>query len=237
MLTTMEAHQFSILGGSNGTNRAYAPLTLCQEYGRTQPAPRGVLTVSIASGNGMMLRRKDFATLFHPLYFAYAEDNDLWWNAELRGLTIGWERRARLQHKNSTTKARHPSLRGKLIFHGQKNQIINYLVHYETKNLLRILPLFLMTQCAHVLNNPRIIGRKLQATAWILGNLRTIIHYRTSIQHTRSVPDDAIIRRRTSIVSNEGQTTGLRRVLLHVANRGAEHYCAITRLQTIETSQ
>src|SRR3989338_7788944 len=67
-----------------------------------------ILEAFYASGNGMMIKRAEFPTLFDPAYFAYAEDVYLSWLAHLKGRRVAINLKAGMQHLGAGTSKANP---------------------------------------------------------------------------------------------------------------------------------
>ena len=146
------------------------------------------------SGNGTAIRKAEFKRPFDPDYFAYAEDTYLGWLAHLRNFTVVLNLNAKMLHVGGGTKKITPKSFNKfLAFHGTKNQMMNFLIFYELKNVVRILPLFAITQLTHIVANPRHFKIKIHASWWVLTHLRAIAAKRREVQRQRKIPDKELI--------------------------------------------
>jgi GT2 family glycosyltransferase len=191
------------------------------------------------SGNGLAMRRGQHPQPFDGAYFAYAEDTYLGWRAQLRGETVVLNLHAQMAHLGGgTKKANAPSFSAFALFHGHKNQLMNWLLFYESGNLLRTLPILLMTQLGHVLENPRKIPVKARAYAWVLWHFREILRKRRSIQKERLRSDMEIIAHMSGLYFDEETArrnyrgTVLRALL--AMNRLQLLYCRLVRLPVRE---
>jgi GT2 family glycosyltransferase len=215
----------------------WTAITLNMEFGSTAPRSwhkKDWFDAFYVSGNGMIVRKAMFPTLFNPDYFAYAEDIDIGWNCQLRGLRVILSKTAYLQHHNSATK-KSGSRIGKIsIFNGTKNQIVNYFTHYEWKNIIRIFPLFVLTQLAQIAYSPYKIIVKLKAYFWVLWRFPTIMRYRKKVQSVRTIPDSEIIPRLSAVLYSEVIATGWKKKALRFVNNCCILYCRIVRLNVVE---
>ncbi len=240
MVVTMNEHPTVGISGCSiegNTQEEYA-MTLLQEYGGKKRGLNYPVTfATIASGNGMMIRRSMVEIPFKNSYFAYAEDVDLCWNLLLRGIPIVWRKDAVLKHVGSTAKKQDKELSNLVTFHGIKNQIINYLVHYEKKNIIRIFPLFVVGQIAQLAYNPKTLFQRLKAYGWIFTHPIEIFYYRSELQHSRTVSDKAIIQQLSGIICVADSFTGIKKHLLNIVNNASLLYCKIVRLKTMELTK
>jgi GT2 family glycosyltransferase len=191
------------------------------------------------SGNGIAMRRREITQPFDPDYFAYAEDTYLGWLAQLQGRKVVIDLKATMVHVGGGTKKNaNSSFRSFALFHGHKNQMMNYLLFYEWKNVIRVFPIFIFTQLGHVVDNPRKITIKAKAYWWILTHLRAIIRKRKSIQVQRKVPDREIISTMSGKFFDEKEAELLYNAtyqrIVRAANWLSLAYCRIVRLKVIE---
>lgn len=221
-------------------------INLCGEvvYAPQRADERGrrVVTSFYAVGLSEMYRRKEFRAPFDGDYFINAEDVQQCWLSHLRGGIVVMALDAWVAHYGGGAQRDIKAINRLAVFHGTKNQIINYLTFYEKKNLLRIAPLMLVTQCAHVVQNPRKLLVKMKAYWWILRNLGRIMRKRKAIQSQRKVPDREIIKEMSSVFYNDEMAAllsgrgvrGISKAVLRALNALFSAYCWAVRLRTRE---
>jgi GT2 family glycosyltransferase len=153
--------------------------------------------VFFVGGNCAIFRRTEFPQPFDSDYFAYAEDNYLCWRAQLRGRRVVAVTNSIAEHLGGGTKrVSGKRFNNTLLMHGTKNHLMNLIIFYEWKNVLRILPLYLITQIGHLviyLRSPQKIGAKMRAYWWVIRHWPSIMRKRRAIQATRKIPDSDII--------------------------------------------
>lgn len=191
------------------------------------------------SGNGVVVRKKDWTTLFDPDYFAYAEDTYLCWLAHMRGLKVVVNLKAVMFHLGAGVKRNSSKkFRKKLIMHGSKNQIMNVLLFYKARNILRVLPLLVLTHVGHIIDNPRKILPKIFASWWILVHLHKIWNKRAKIQAQRKVPDKNLIATMSGKFFDEEYASTLYRPayqkIIRFLNACTLFYCRVVGLRTYE---
>lgn len=216
-------------------------ITLCGDN-TTIPRARGetpVRTQFYGSGAAVMYRRNDMRSRgnapFEPLHFLYAEDTYLGWRTMLAGKRNVMRIDAVVHHYGGGTQREVRSISKTAVFHGTKNQLMNILLFYEWKNIMRILPLLAVVQLGHIIENPRKLMVKPRAYWWILKNLQGLLRRRKEIQKTRITPDRDILKLISCKFYDpemiEGET---RRAMVHAMNRLFYAYCWVVRLKTRE---
>jgi GT2 family glycosyltransferase len=223
-----------LAGRTNGMN-------LCTEHmplARKTLHEKHLLDVFFVSGNGVIVRRSEYRQLFDPDYFAYAEDTYMGWLAHLQGKQVVLNAKARMEHVGGgVKKGSSRRFSSFLEFHGTKNQMMNILLFYEWKNVLKVLPLLAMTQLAHIAIRPRKLLSTIRAKWWILTHFRSILAKRKAIQKTREVSDSELLRRISGKFFDEREASrrGIAfRSIVRSMNALFLCYCWIMRLKTAE---
>ena len=131
---------------------------------------------------------------FPEFYFAYGEDVwlslfmiSIWWKMAICTKSI-------VHHYGSWSFGKKPS--NLKLFYGNRNQIINYLIFYKRINIIKLLPLFLITQIWHILINApkKRIKAKAKARKWIINNRSKIKLLRSQIQKEKKNYDKCILK-------------------------------------------
>lgn len=166
-------------------------LTVCWNGGLGQPAsafdlPRRCLwTLSAA----IAIRRSSLGELggFDEAMFAYHEDCDLGWRANLYGYHVGFNPEAIAIHKvHSSLNLRN--LGSRLTHLVCRNRIRSALVNYEAVNILRyVVPYMFLAMGDAMVRGPR--WAKLNAFAWNLRHLPDTLRRRREVQSKRRVRD------------------------------------------------
>lgn len=211
--------------------------TLCGENvaGKEVELAPGIYRWFYVGGYALLYERKDFRVPFDKLWFAYAEDIYLCWQARLRGGEVGLALNARVDHKGGGTKFSDRYINKVAVFNGTKNQIMNYLIFYEWKNIIRIAPLFAITQLGHIIENPRKLIVKLKAYWWTFWNWPRIMRRRKAIQKKRKVSDKEIVALLSYKFYEPKYTPNkTRRALIRSMNTLFRWYCRTVGLKTQE---
>lgn len=132
---------------------------------------------------------------FPEFYFAYAEDVWLSWFILMKGYKLAVCTKSVVNHFWWSTKKYNKNINKLAVFHWTKNQIINFLVFYNFITIIKLLPLFLITQFWHIVfsNFFERIYIKLKSNFWILINMNKILKLRSFIQKERVINDKVFL--------------------------------------------
>jgi len=196
-----------------------------------------VLETFFVAGNGLCFR-KEFCTVpFDESYFIYGEDVYVCWLARIQGWKVKQKLSSRIVHANAGSKHLSTYVNKVAVFNGAKNQILNFFLFYDARNVLRIFPLFALVQMTHLLYRPYLILTRLKVWYWILRNIPLIARKRRAIQKKRTVRDDSILKDMSCLyLSPESGfiKNGVQRVLVGTLNKLFKGYCWIFRIRTRE---
>lgn len=130
---------------------------------------------------------------FIDFYMIYAEDSYLsqlliskWYKMAICTKSI-------VYHLGSATMWRDPS--SFKLFHGNKNQIINFLLFLNKKNIIKLLPIFCIVQLSHIFVNAPIkrLRAKGKAWIWIIKNRGNIMQIRKKILNESIINNDKFL--------------------------------------------
>ena len=175
-------------------NAAYGGMnrvTVCWNGGCGKPAatfdePRPCLWAITAA---MILRRSVLETIggFDEVMFAFYEDCDFGWRANLYGLKVAFNPEAVAFHRVHSTMNKH-SMGSRITHLVFRNRIRAGLVNYEFHNVLRyVVPYMFMAAVDVLLRGHR--GAKLNAFVWNLRHLSDTLRRRREVQSKRKVRD------------------------------------------------
>jgi GT2 family glycosyltransferase len=149
--------------------------------------------VTALSGNAMLYRKDCVDHPFPKRYFAYAED--VFFNFYLLslGYTLALCPQSLVHHYGSGSFGKTPS--DFKLFYGNRNQIVNFLVFYNVSTIIKLFPLFLLTQVAHLFVNVpfKRIKAKIQARIWIFRNRNKVKMLRKNVQSQKKISDKLLI--------------------------------------------
>ncbi len=157
---------------------------------------RDLSEVFFAGGASLTFSRADVGMPFPPEYFLYHEDVFLSWRMRLRGFSVRMEQKSLVHHVGSATTRRQPSRF--VTFYQERNRLLNCLLFYERRTLVRLLPLLAADAFVKFLLSV-FASRKsptgiLQAYWWCLSHKGWIRSKREALQQERKVPDSEILR-------------------------------------------
>jgi GT2 family glycosyltransferase len=154
-------------------------------------------------GAAVLLRKNDYLSLggFDIRYFAFYEETDLQWRAQLRGLRVGYAEKARVFHIGGGTLAgaivrpgRAVSVERQRVYLARRNQLSSVLVNCSSRTLIWTLPLWLLStaiECAGaaVLGQRALVKVYTEAIAWNVRHFTGTWERHRAVQATRTVSD------------------------------------------------
>ncbi len=158
--------------------------------------------VFFAGGASLMFRKSEVGLPFPDEYFLYHEDVFLSWRLRLLGRTVAMAQKSIVYHKGSATTRRQTS---RLVtYYQERNRLLNGLLLYETRTLVRLVPYVLLDAVAKSLLSLT-TGRKsfagiLEGYWWIVSHPGWIRQERKKVQDQRRVPDREVMRLMSSKV-------------------------------------
>jgi hypothetical protein len=182
-----------------------------------------------AGGASLLFKPEIASPPFDPEYFMYSEDVYLSWLARLKGYKIELAEKSHVVHLSGgyDKELEDP----KLIFHTEKNRIMNLLLFYNRTTLLKILPLLFSEIFLKNLIYPKRTKSRILAYLWILKNRHKIADKRQSIQVQRKVPDKNILKLMSCKVMTESGAVS------KIVNRLARFYCLLLGIKTLESQR
>lgn len=161
-----------------------------------------------ASGAALLVRRSDYVELggFDCRFFAFYEETDIQWRAQIAGKRIGYAPLASVYHRGGSTLA--GALLGtdetvitsrQRLYLGRRNQLVMLLVNYSREFLAWVLPVWILSALIECLG-AAVIGHTghtriyAAAISWNIRNMPCTLKRRRAIQRSRVVADRAILR-------------------------------------------
>ncbi len=130
-------------------------------------------------------------------YFLFYEDIYFAWLNKLKGYNTYITSDTVVLHYGSGTTGKRSRLK---VFSGEKNRILNLLLFYESRTLIKLLPLIILNMIVAPLRATLIYRREtyvaeyLKAYLWILAHFGLVMEKRKNIQAQRRVNDKEILR-------------------------------------------
>jgi len=159
-------------------------------------------------GCAFVVRRSEFFRLggFDEDYFAFHEDLDLSWRAQLFGLTITSAPNARVHHYGGGTFGKAQIINGKSEttsirrYLGERNRLTTILKNYSIYSLCVVIPLLLVQTIIAILigiifRRSEIIKVYIKAYFWNIKNIKKTLKSRKFIQTMRKRDDIYIFKR------------------------------------------
>jgi len=191
--------------------------------------------VFYAGGCSLAYRREITKEPFWIEYFSYSEDIYLSWLARIKGYYVCLNFDSVVHHSHGgVTKTESTEMYNKSTMHGIKNLLLNYFLFYETKNVIRMFPLLLLSQLGHAIYQPRKVKYQIMAYDWIVDNWRKIMKKRKQIQSQRKVKDKDIIELMSYRMYNSELIKGDGAIFIRIMNFIFWVYCKITFIKTVE---
>ena len=136
--------------------------------------------IFFGSGCSLIYRRDLLDKPFDDSYFLYMEDMYLSWRIRMKGYRIKVAPDSKLKHFGSVTT--DANFAGKTSFFGEKNRIMNIFLLYETKTIIKLIPLFVFTTVLHNLYHIKGIPYRIKSYFWLLTKISYIYKQRKKIQ-------------------------------------------------------
>jgi len=133
---------------------------------------------SLLSWCSLLYKKNIIDRPFEDYYFAYAEDVYLSLYLIRKWYTLAYCLNSVVNHIGSGSFGKEPS---KIkLFHGNKNQIINFLVFYSNRQIFFLLPLFIIKEISHIF-----FSSPLKRIQWKYSARKRIIRNYHMIKKTR----------------------------------------------------
>ena len=152
-------------------------------------------TVFFAGGASLMFRRSEVGRPFPEEYFIYHEDVFLSWSLRLGGKQVRMAQDSVVRHTGGVTTRKHSSRT--VTFYQVRNRLLNLLLCYEVRTLVRLAPYLVADACATILEGlfvrRRSVAGIFKAWYWIVTHRTWIQTKRDGIQGRRVVSDREIL--------------------------------------------
>lgn len=206
-------------------------------YKQRNTSKKRIPSISLA-GCSFMFRKSLIKMPFDTDYFAYAEDMYLSRLIILKGYKLYYATKAYLHHYTESTKKRSQKLNKFLLFHGIKNNIMNFFIFYNDLNIKKLFPFLILNHIAMIFADPKRFLIILKSYLWILRNIDNIKNKRKQIQSQRKIKDEDIIRLESYKIYSElnlhVKLNIIHKILIWILNGGAFLYCKLLKIRTME---
>lgn len=152
-----------------------------------------VLYTEVLSWCSLLYKKHLLKVPFQDFYFAYAEDVYLSWLLIKKWYKLWFCTKSIINHFWSWSFWKKPS--DLKLFYGNRNQLINLYLFYDNYTLVKLLPLILLTQLAHIfLNVPlKRIKVKFKWIIWIFKNRNILKSIKLYINWQKVLKDNDFI--------------------------------------------
>lgn len=176
------------------------------------------------SGCSTLFRKSIVKEPYDKDYFAYGEDTALSWLVSLKGYKARIAYKSKLDHIGGAARKRFSKL---VEFHGEKNRLMNLLLFYESKTLIKLAPLLILNVLTTLMVSiPRgMFTTRMQSYLWLVKNRKKVIEKRKRIQQQRRLSDKEIFK---SISCHSPYTNNF------IINNLLKLYCFVFRLPVLE---
>lgn len=149
---------------------------------------------SVLSGCSFLYRKNIIWYPFPEYYFAYWEDVRLSWYLLTQWYSLWIVTDASINHLGSASFGKKPTIFK--VFHGTKNQWMNFLTFFTWPVTLLLLPMYLLVQLAQTfLSSPIIrIKWKWKALVWLVKNIWIIKAQRNFVQNWYKITHKQLLR-------------------------------------------
>ena len=140
----------------------------------------------VASGCSVGFWTSAVGEPFEERYEMYNEDTLLSWASRLRGWAVAMSPEAVVRHLGGHASKR---LGERPSYLCERNRLLNLLILYESKTLVRLAPLILADLGIHMAKTPLYA----RSYAWVLLHFRWVLQKRRTIQAERAIPDSQVL--------------------------------------------
>ena len=154
------------------------------------------------------------------------------WRIRMKGYRIKIAPDSKLKHFGSVTT--DANFAGKTSFFGEKNRIMNIFLLYETKTIIKLIPLFVFTTVLHNLYHIKGIPYRIKSYFWLLTKISYIYKQRKKIQKERTVLDPEIVKYMSCRIFDDCKLKTFMKTIIMALNKAAYIYCMILKIKTIE---
>lgn len=188
-------------------------------------------------GCSFIYKKRIVGLPFDPEYFIYNEETYLAWLLSLKGYQNKIAVNSKVHHFHSVSRKSSRKVDKYFIFLGERNRLLNLLLFYEPRNLLKISPLILTSIFLANLIEPKKIPYRIKSYFWLLSHPKTIMQKRKVIQKQRKLSDKEIISKMSYKFYEDNR---IENIFLKSALKTINHlsyvYCRLLRINTLDIS-
>ncbi len=142
----------------------------------------------------LLYKKNIIKTPFPERYFAYWEDIFFCLTLISKWYKLAFCTKSIVNHYWSWSFGKKPS--DFKLFYGNRNQIINYFLFYKVSTIIKLFPLFFITQISQIFINVPLkrIKAKIKSRFWIFKNIWKVTELRGEIQENKIISDNLFIQ-------------------------------------------
>lgn len=167
-------------------------------------------------GCSLIYRRKIIGKPFDGDYFLYAEDTHLSWRARLIGYDVKFCDKSIVKHYGEISSKKFKSMKN---YYMERNRIWNYLIFYDVRNVIFLLPWMLFSMIFHNIYDFQNAGYRFKGYYHAIKDWKNVMKKRRSIQKLRK-SDDLVVTRFMSrkFFDDKSFTNPLSKTIIRIIN-------------------
>ncbi len=190
---------------------------------------------SLTASGSAFFRKDVIGEPFDRDYFAYAEDAQLGWRANLMGYKVVHVPKSIVYHEGGATAKRMKVKRDFFFVLAERNKLLNIFTLYSGFTLLRLLPYLLAHVIFSNVYDPKNFFSRIKVYFWLLSNLGKVLGKRARLQGLRMVPDSGIVKLISCKLYDGAYVRNpLFRMVVSGVNGFFFVYCWLVGLRTVE---
>ncbi len=174
---------------------------------------------------------------FDDDYFIYAEENYFGMLLRTMGKEVLTCKNTSIFHENSAVKKKSSkSLKNHFNYLGRRNKLLNQLLFFETKTLIKLFPLMFIYHLFESIGDFKNLPQRVHGYLYVLVNINKIREKRTKIKESRLVSDVKFLQNFSGKMYDEHAFSGITNRIVCILNWLFLGYCKLFHLKTIEQS-
>lgn len=172
---------------------------------------------------------------FDSEYFIYAEEIYLAWLLNLKGYKNKLATKSIVHHFHNIAKKSNRKINRYFVYLGERNRLMNFILFYELKNLIKVLPLAFLGILILNLSEPTKMPHRIKSYIWLLCHPIKIMKKREHIQKQRLISDEKIIKKMSYKFIDESKVEKIYlQNILGIINKFFRLYCKLVGLNTVD---
>tara|TARA_Y100000310_G_scaffold189118_1_gene189092 strand:+ start:1111 stop:2169 length:1059 start_codon:yes stop_codon:yes gene_type:complete len=217
---------------NNGQSIIGCPLPNKEEFDE-----KGLKKPFLALGCSVLYPSKLFKEPFDEDYFCCCDDTALTFRARIMGYKIREVKSSIVYHEGDVVygKEKNKKISKLPTYLKERNYILNLLIFYEGKTLLKMFPLIISAAILRNLNQIRGFPIRIKSYFWLLTNISKILEKRRRMQKTRKISDSALLKPMSCrFLDSERVHSKTMKGFVNIINKVSYIYCDIFNIRTSE---